>query len=120
MNTKLTLAIDVNSILSTNPNVEGIIKLDAIEYISKLFQDGHYIIITSGLSSEENVSIKALLRKDKLYYHLFNANKPSTIEWFKEDPKKIVADCYIDADSLTYIPLHWGDIYKLIQEKWKQ
>lgn len=120
MNKKLTLAIDVNTIFSDNPNVDGILRPDAVDYLKKLHQDGYFIIITSALSTEENKHIKSLLRKDGIIFDLFNANTNGTINFYKEDPRKISADIYIDNKSINGIPAHWRDIYDLIQQKWKK
>lgn len=120
MNKKLSLAIDVNTLISGTPNEEGIIIKEAVEYITKLSEDGYYIIITSNLTISENKLLIDLFNKYRLPYHIFNANPPTVIEFYREDPRKIVADVYIDAKGLVDIPLHWRNIYEIIISKWKQ
>lgn len=121
MNKKLTLAIDISTILNeVNPDEEGMVKDSTIHYLKKLHQDGHYIIVTSGLDFSGNMMVISLLKEHNIHYDVFNSNKPNFIEFYKYNPGKIMADIYIDANSLTHVPIEWRDIYEIITSKWQQ
>jgi hypothetical protein len=53
-------------------------------------------------------------------YHYINCNLPQSIEYFKQDCRKLSADVYIDDRCLLGLPPTWKEIYDIVQIKLKR
>ncbi len=117
---KLILAIDFDGTIAELSFPEcGKIKKDAVYYISKLYLEGHDIIINTCRSGIYEGLAQKFLEKHEIPYHYINSNMPHLIEHYKQDCRKISADLYIDDKCLMGLPESWEEIYNIIQERWK-
>lgn len=122
----LIIAIDFdNTIVNTVYNEETRLteirglKDGAKEYINKLHNDGHYIIIWTCRENENQCIAEKFLIDNGIYYDRINANHT---EWFynkKHDSRKVFADVYIDDAGILGLPPTWKDIYNIVNNKFK-
>ena len=115
-NNKLILAIDFDgTIVEIDYPDIGELKESAVEYINKLYDDGHQIIINSCRVGNQEVEMCWFLHGQGIKHHYVNENHPAMIDYYGTDTRKISADLYIDDKNLGGLP-EWKDIYKLVQE----
>lgn len=115
----LILAIDFDGTIVKEifPSI-GPIRAGAVEYIRKLYDDGHYIIIWTCREGEFKVDMKIFLEQNDIPYHRVNKGNPEAIEKYW-DARKIGADIYIDDRGILGIP-SWSEIYRIVTEKAQQ
>ncbi len=100
----------------------GRLKPNAVETITRLYHEGHKIIIWTCRTSQRNgnfpkdakptiFDVKEFLDENNIPYHTINNNIPEIA--FQPSPK-VYADIYIDDKQLGGIPNDWEDIYNLI------
>ena len=117
----LTIAIDFDGTIVEEafPGV-GKLKPEADKYINKLYDEGCMIIINTCRTGSYEADAENLLRRKGIKYHYINCNLPKSIEYFKQDCRKISADVYIDDRCLLGLPDTWEEIYNIIQLKKKK
>jgi len=114
----LRLAIDFDDTIAVNafPEIGELID-GAKEYINKLYDDGHTIMINTCRAGKEEGDAKKFLEDNGIKYHWLNCNRPEDIEHYKQDCRKMSADVYIDDKnllSLLYGMTIWREIYNII------
>ncbi len=116
----LILAIDFDGTIVDEvfPKI-GPLREGAKEYIRKLYDDGHYIIIWTCREGEYRVMAKFFLQDNFIPYHKMNSPNPEGVERYGFDPRKIGADIYIDDRGVLGIPT-WPEIYRIVTEKAQQ
>jgi len=117
----MILAIDFDGTIAelSWPEV-GELKKDADNYINRLYDEGHIIIINTCRSGKFEGLAQDFLEKNNIRYHYINSNYPKLIRKYKQDCRKISADIYIDDKCLMGLPDTWEKIYNLIQIKNKK
>lgn len=114
----LTLAIDFDGTIVEEafPGI-GKMKPEADIYINMLYDEGYMILINTCRTGSYEGDAENFLRRRKIKYHYINCNLPKSIEYFKQDCRKLSADIYIDDKCLLGLPNTWKEIYDLIQIK---
>lgn len=117
---QLTLTIDFDGTIveEAYPGL-GKLKPEADKYINKLYDEGFNILIHTCRTGSFQGDAENYLRRMGVNYHYINSNLPKTIEFFKNDCRKLSADIYIDDKCLMGLPPTWKEIYDLIQIKKK-
>lgn len=95
----------------------GKIKEGAKEYINMLYDNGFNILINTCRTGSYEGDAENFLRRSGINYHYINNNLPQSIEYFKQDCRKLSADVYVDDRCLMGLPDTWVEIYNLIIEK---
>ena len=114
----MILSIDFDGTIVENSYPEiGELKLNAKEVITRLYNEGHFILINTCRSGIYEGDCYKFLQENNIPYHYINSNLPSQIELYKQDCRKISADIYIDDKNLMGIPDDWDVIYTLIKIK---
>lgn len=119
---KLVLAIDFDHTIAEvddytcweKPVIQGLI-VGAKEYINRLHQDGHTIIINTARESANLAKAIEFLNENGVEYDFVNCNTPKHIAFMKRDSRKVVADVYIDDKNIGGIPT-WDEIYNTVTE----
>ena len=111
---KLTLAIDFDGTIVKElyPDIGSLLP-GAKEYINKLYDDGHYIIIWTCRSEGYEIGVVEFLDGMNIKYHQVNENELARIEKYGSDSRKISADIYIDDKNLGGLP-NWPTIYEMV------
>ena len=113
----MIIAVDFDGTLHTGiyPNI-GVPTPDAVKYMRRLHEDGHYIIINTCRNGERLVeAINWLLAYD-IPFDRINDNEPTNVEKYGTNSRKIYAHCYIDDKQVGGLPM-WRDMYEWITEK---
>lgn len=115
---RFTVSIDFDGTIVEDgfPGI-GKIKPDAVKYINKLYDEGFNIIINTCRSGSYEGDAENFLRRVGIKYHWINSNLPESIEYFKQDCRKISADIYIDDKCLMGLPDTWQEIYQRVKMK---
>lgn len=118
MSRQIYLSVDCDGTIWENayPNI-GELREGAKHYINQLYDDGFIILINTCRSGPFAEAARNFLVRNKIKFHYFNENAPELIKKYKYDCRKISADVYIDDKCLMGIP-EWGEIYKIIQDKY--
>lgn len=91
----------------------GIPAPDAIEVMKKLKKDGHYLIIwTCRSGDDERDAVNWLLEKG-IPFDRVNDNHPEDMVIYGNSSRKINADIHIDDKNLGGLP-PWREIYEII------
>lgn len=98
----------------------GKLKKDADKFINKLYDLGFNILINTCRSGAYEGDAETFLKRTGIKYHYINNNLPQSIEYFKQDCRKLSADVYIDDKSLMGLPDTWEEIYNIVILKSKQ
>ena len=107
----LTLAIDFDgTIVEHKFPAVGEFRDGAKKYINKLYDGGHCIIINTCRTDDYAERARAFLDTNGVKYHWLNENSLETRMVFKFDPRKLLADIYIDDRNLGGLP-EWEEIY---------
>lgn len=116
---KLIIAIDFDNTISitdmSNSQILGI-REGAVEYINKLHDDGHYIILFTCREGVNLYLAEQFCDKYGIKIDRVNANCPWHFDKYKHDCRKIFADIYVDDSGLMGIP-SWKEIYNIISDK---
>ena len=115
---KLTVSVDFDGTIVEDgfPGI-GKIKKGAKEYINKMYDDGYNILINTCRTGGYEGDAENFLRRSGINYHYINNNLPSSIEYFKQDCRKLSADVYIDDRCLMGLPETWEEIYEIVKLK---
>ena len=92
-------------------------KPEADKYINKLYDEGFNILINTCRSGSYEGDAENFLRRRGIKYHYINSNLPQSIEYFKQDCRKLSADIYIDDKCLMGLPNTWQEIYQIVKLK---
>lgn len=98
----------------------GKLKKDADKFINKLYDLGFNILINTCRSGAYEGDAENFLKRVDIKYHYINNNLPQSIEYFKQDCRKLSADVYIDDKCLRGIPETWEEIYNIVILKAKK
>jgi hydroxymethylpyrimidine pyrophosphatase-like HAD family hydrolase len=100
----LTLAIDFDGTIVEEafPGL-GKMKPEANKYINMLYDQGCMILINTCRTGGYEADAENFLRRMGIKYHYINCNLPQSIEYFKQDCRKLSADVYIDDTDLKII-----------------
>ena len=117
---KLVIAVDFDGTIVEESYPEiGKMRKGAAEYIRRLVNEGHIIIINTCRSDSHSMNAKIWCMRNHVVYHYFNENHPDIIEQYNSDSRKISADIYIDDKNLVKLP-NWKKKYKLIQKHYQR
>ena len=118
----MIIAIDFDGTIVADQYPEiGQLKPNAKEVISKLKQEGHYIIIWTCRTSHRMHQVHDFLLEQQIPFDRINKSNPDNVAKYGLDTRKVYADVYIDDKSITELP-EWDEIYILIQKRkqlWK-
>lgn len=114
---RLTLAIDFDDTVAHNdyPAIKGLLD-GAKEYINRLHDDGHYLIIWTCRCGNPQYMAEHFLYENGIRYHNINRHNPKAMLQYGNDTRKIWADVYIDDKNLHTLPA-WRDIYRMVLYK---
>ena len=114
----LTISIDFDGTIVDEafPGV-GKMKPKANVFINKLYDQGCKILINTCRTGSYEGDAENFLKRMNISYHYINCNLPQSIEYFKQDCRKLSADVYIDDKCLMGLPDTWEEIYNIIQTK---
>jgi len=115
MNRNPIIAIDFDGVVCVHrfPRI-GALLPGAKETITKLWDEGYYIIIWTCRGGVNLVDAIEFLKEWDIPYHKINENAPFEMIGFKPFPK-IYADIYIDDRNLGSFP-GWEAAYKIITD----
>jgi len=116
---KLIIAIDFDNTISvtdmSNAKILGI-REGAVEYINKLHDDGHYLILFTCREGENLFKAEKFCKENNIKIDRVNANCPWHFDKYMHDCRKIFADIYIDDSGILGIP-SWKEIYEIISKR---
>jgi hypothetical protein len=81
----------------------------AKDAINQLHADGHYIIIWTSRVGDSLAEAIQLLNDNDIAFDKVNEN----MDGIANDPRKVIADCYIDDKNINGIPA-WSDILNIL------
>jgi len=121
---KLVIAIDFDGVIAEvnnnfvpgTPNVPGKLVEGADEYIRKLHNDGHQIIIWTCRGGQNLYLAEQFIEDHNIPYDRINDNVDGFYDKFKHNTRKVHADIYIDDNQIGGIP-SWKEMYELIKKK---
>ena len=113
MNRKTILSIDFDGTIVKHkfPQI-GALLPGAKETITKLWDEGYYIIIWTCRGGQNLVDAIEFLKDMEIPYDKINENAPFEMIYFKPFPK-IYADVYIDDRNLGGFP-GWDKVYETL------
>lgn len=82
--------------------------------MKKLHDEGFYIIINTCRFGEYENAAREFLEANSVSFDIINEHNPDVVAFYKNNTRKISADCYIDDRSLGGIPDDWDTTYLLI------
>lgn len=91
----------------------GTLKQGAKEYMTKLHNDGHTIIIWTCRRDEPAETAREFLIDNGIPFDYFNEHTKEILELYGNDTRKIFAHLYIDDKQLGGLP-SWAEIYRMI------
>ena len=117
---RFILAVDFDGTIAEDsfPAV-GEIRKDAKKYLTRLYKDGHKIIINTCRTGRYEGMAEDFLKEHDIPYHFINNNLPTMINKYKQDCRKISADYYIDNRNIGGLPT-WRSIYYIIDKDAKE
>ena len=90
---------------------------DADKYINMMYDLGFNIIINTCRADQYQEHAEEFLKEKGIKYHQINCNLPQSVDYYKQDCRKISADIYIDDKCLMGLPSTWEEIFYLTIEK---
>ena len=113
-----TVSIDFDDTIADEafPKV-GDLKKDADKYINMMYDLGFNIIINTCRADHFQQHAEDFLKEKGIKYHQINCNLPQSVDYYKQDCRKISADVYIDDKCLMGLPDTWEEIFYLTIEK---
>lgn len=113
----MIIAIDFDGTICRGiyPNIDGL-QPDAKQYIQKLKDDGHYIIIYTCRCGDYLTQAINWLLANEIPFDRVNDNEPQSIALYKNNSRKVYAHVYVDDKQVGGLP-PWSEIYKYITEK---
>lgn len=113
----MIIAVDFDGTLhcGTYPAI-GAPAPDAVKYMRKLHEDGHYIIINTCRCGGHLVDAINWLLAHDIPFSRINDNEPQNVAKYGNNSRKIYSHCYIDDKQVGGLPM-WRDIYEWITEK---
>lgn len=93
----MIIAVDFDGTIhnGTYPDI-GFVFANCREVISRLRQEGHYIIIWTCREGEELLDAINFLLEQNIEFDRVNDNKPSLCEAYNNNSRKVSADVYVD------------------------
>lgn len=91
----------------------GKIREEALEYIPKLHDLGHILILWTSRSDAGILDAKRTLERADLLKYFWGVN--TNYEFFYGDSRKIYADVYFD-DKALLGPVDWHSFYAYVEE----
>ncbi|GHT63793.1 hypothetical protein FACS189451_10910 [Bacteroidia bacterium] len=112
----MTIAVDSGTLHDgTHANIGNPLPY-VVDAIKKIKNSGHRIIITTCRQGQRYDDLIHFLKKNEIPYDLINENFP-VIKEKLNDPRKIVADIYIDKKNILGIP-SWDLVYDFIDKRY--
>ena len=110
----MILAIDFDGTLHTGkyPNI-GEPVANSIEYMEKLHQDGHYLIIWTCREGDSLLEAINWLKEVGIPFDRVNDHEPKNKAQYGGTTRKIYADVYVDDRQIGGLPT-WEEIYKYV------
>lgn len=87
----------------------------AITTMQEMQELGVYIVIWTCRSGDLQTQMVNWLLENHIPFDRVNDNRPSSIEYFQNNSRKIHADLYIDDRQVGGLPA-WSDIYNHVRE----
>jgi Bacterial dnaA protein helix-turn-helix len=102
----MIIAVDFDGVIARDDNWPqiGNMILGAKEAISKLREDGNFIIVNTCRSNGDLVSAINWMLENGIGFDLVNENHPDHVKMFDYNSRKIFADIYIDDRNLGGFP----------------
>ena len=114
----ISIDFDETIVHSNFPVIISLIP-DAKLYITKLHEDGHYIIINTCRTGDDAIAAINFLLANDIPFRRFNENNISNVEKYKSNSRKIYAHVYIDDRQVGGLP-PWSEIYEYVNKIEKQ
>ena len=110
----MILAIDFDGTIVRGqfPAMDGLI-IGSKEYITKLKEAGHYIIINSCRSGQQAIDAVNFLIENGVPFDRFNDNEPTQVAKYGNNSRKVYAHVYIDDKQVGGLP-EWNEIFLYI------
>lgn len=110
----MIIAVDFDGTLHTGEWPEiGYLTPGAVKAISKLKEDGHYIIINTSRDGKELIEAVNWLLLKGIPFDRVNDNHPANTLRYGSNSRKVFAHVYIDDRQVGGLP-SWQDIYDYI------
>lgn len=110
----MIIAVDFDGTLHTGtyPNI-GDIRPGAAEYMKKLKDDGHYLVLWTCRESEFLIDAINWMLEKGIPFDRVNDHEPKNKAEFGGTTRKIYADLYIDDKQVGGLP-NWAEIYRYV------
>ena len=110
----MIIAVDFDDTIAYSdwPTIVGPVE-GAVEYINKLYDEGHQIIIWTCREGEHKQAAIDFLEEQGIKYHRINENCPDRTAFYNNDSRKIGADLYIDDKGIMGIA-EWSLMYHIV------
>lgn len=119
----MIVAVDFDGTLTTGNYPEiGSPKPYAVEYMRRLKEDGHYIILWTCRKDKRLEEAINWLLDQGIPFDRVNAHEPKNLAMYGDDTRKVYAHCYVDDKQVGGLPT-WPEIYEYItteEMKWKE
>lgn len=112
----MIIAIDFDGTIVENkyPAIGELIP-GAVDYIRKLYDDGHEIIIWTCRTDKNMMDAATFLKLEGVPFHAINDNLPHNVELYGSNSRKVYAHCYVDDKNIGGFP-GWEKTYEWITE----
>lgn len=112
----MIVSVDFDGVLHSGeyPKI-GIASADAVNYMRKIAENGHYIIINTCRNGDLLVDAVNFLLNAGIPFNRVNDNCPYNMAKYGSNTRKIYADLYIDDHNVGGLP-SWEEIYKYIEK----
>jgi hypothetical protein len=116
----MIIAVDFDGTLHAGryPNI-GAPAPYAIDVMTRLHEDGHYIIINTCRGGDLLIQAINWLLLHKIPFDRVNDNEPGNTDKYESNSRKIYAHCYIDDKQVGGLPT-WPEIYSYISDMEKK
>lgn len=105
------VAIDFDgTIVEDNYPGIGDMKPFAKNVINKFVEQGGRVLIHTCRDGEHEEKVKNFLKSRMVSFHTINENHPEMMAKYKNDPRKLGADLYIDDKGLGILNIDWLEI----------
>lgn len=113
----MIVAIDFDGTIVENqfPKI-GELMPGAVEYIRKLHEDGHKIIIWTCRSGDNLLDAGTFLKLEGIPFHELNDNLADNVQLYGNNSRKVYAHCYVDDKNVGGFS-GWQATYDWITEE---
>lgn len=110
----MIIAVDFDGTLHTGkyPSI-GDVRPGAVEYMQKLKQEGHYLILWTCREGDHLTEAINWLKEFDIPFDRVNDHEPQNKAQYGGSTRKVFADIYIDDRQIGGLP-SWEEIYKYI------